>query len=317
MSVSVTWSGNYGVVQTNGMNFPIGSRPTLSFEFDSVYYEPDIGNKFKVVNNVNIPLTESEVSECSHFGTFFLDVADYPVQAVESETNLWRGTMMKSEAQSQGYTWVLGQAPDFPVARLVKDNEWEKIVAIIMDDGWYRLEPDGVCDKCVLFMNQKEWDAFPHPTSGTQKWNFQTEQWEDYRTVEHAKDNLDQFIRNSYITKRTAWVGNAPVQEMSSWPIQLSEALAWNTLHEQASTPFIDGMVEAFAGARTKEEVVSDILKHNDESMLKEHGKLHGEMYTYISRARATTTLEEIDALEKEIAEHLNVRPYTHSISGI
>lgn len=316
MSVSVTWSDNYGMVQTGNMNFPLGSRPTLDFEFDSVYYEPDLGNKFKVINNVRTPLTESEISECSHFGTFFLEVADYPVQAVEKETNLWRGTMLKSEAQERGYNWVLGQVPDYPVARLIAGDNWEKIVAIIMDDGWYKLEPDGVCDKCVLFMNQQEWNAFPHPTTGTQKWNFQLEKWEDYRTLEHAKNSLDQFLRNSYTTKRMKIVGNAPAQEMASWPIQLSEAQAW-TVDNTVSTPFIDGMVASLKGAKSKEDIVADILKHNEDSTLKKQGELHGEMYGYILRGRAASTLDEVDAIEKEAAEHLGTSPYTRPLSGI
>lgn len=315
MSVSVTWSGNYGVVQSNGINFPIGSRPTLDFEFDSVYYEPDLGNMFKVVNNKNTPLTESEISECSHFGTFFLDVADYPVQAYEPETKIWRGTMMKTEAQASGLSYVLDNAPDFPVARYT-ENGWEKIVAVILDDGWYKLDPDGVCDRCTLFMSQAEWDAFPHPTTGTQKWNFVSEKWEDYRTLEHAKKNLDQFLRSSYTSKRMDIVGNATAQEMASWPIQLAEAEAWS-VDKQAATPFIDGMVEALSGTKTKEEVVVDILKHNDEIVLKEQGKLHGEMYSYIIRGRAATTLDEVDALEREAAEHLKVQPHTRPLMGV
>ena len=315
MRPSVSWSGNYGVVQTNGVNFPLGSRPTLSFEFDSVYYEPDLGNQFKVVNNVNIPLTESEISECSHFGTFFLDVADYPVQAYEPETKIWRGTMMKTEAQNQGLEYVIGDVPDSPVARRTEDG-WDKIVAVILDDGWYRLQPDGVCERCVLFMNQQEWDAFPHPTTGTQKWNFVTETWEDYRTLDKAKENLDQFLRNSYISKRNEVIGNAPAQEMASWPIQLAEAEAY-VADNQAATPFIDGMVEVLGGAKTKEQVIADVLKHNDESVLKEQGKLHGEMYNYILRGRAATTLDEVDAIEREAAEHLKTQPYTRPLMGM
>ena len=325
MNSSVTWSGSYGAVETNGIVFPIGTKPNFSFEFDSVYYEPVVNNKFKVIGTERYELSDEEVSECQNFSATFLDTADYPVQTVEEDTMLYAGSMMRSEAVEKGLTYFVGPTPDFPVARYVQvegetgitgAGHWEKIVCVIKDDGWYVIEPDGICPKCVVFMNQSEWDAFPKPTKGTQIWDFASETWKDYRTVERARNNLIEYIRNTYNPKRQEVLGGfTPQAEMSSWPIQLEEAKAYKN-NKDASTPFIDATLVALNGAKTKDEFVNDILEYNSDTALTQLGTLHGEEYGWILKVRAASTLDEVDSIEAEFAKALGVQTFTRPVSG-
>ena len=76
--------------------------------------------------------------------------------------------------------------------------------ALFMEDGQYRLMPDSVCPKCVVFLTQAEWDAWPKPTKSTEVWDFATETWKDYRTLEQARTTADSYIRNAYGARRSA-----------------------------------------------------------------------------------------------------------------
>lgn len=315
--------GSVPVIPTT---FGTDQKPELSFAFDVLRYETATQLSFKMVGNSDpIPLTDEEIAACRAFCDSFAATADYSVQAYEPETGLYVGTMLKSEAVGTGLSWLLGAAPDHPVSKLV-DGQWVRIAALFMEDGHYRLLPDSTCPKCILFLTQDEWDAWPKPARSTEIWDFATETWKDYRTLERAQSTADDYIRNAYTSKRAEALGQVPSQEMATWPMQLAEARAWQA-DPTAPTPFIDAMLASQASTLTvgdespslaedKAALVANILKHDDPDYLAAVGAVHGEMRGWILRVWDAQTLDEVDALTAAVAEALSISPLIRPLSG-
>ena len=322
---TLTWSNGRGSVSSGDILFDTDERPDLPFEFDALYYEPPTGLSFKVRGDERVSLTEEEIAACRAFCDGFKDNADYAVQAYEAETGLYRGTMLKSEAEAQGLAWFVGDAPDHPVSKLA-DGRWERVAALFMEDGQYRLMPDSVCPKCVVFLTQAEWDAWPKPTKSTEVWDFATETWKDYRTLERAQATADDYIRNAYSARRAAVMGAVPYAEMATWPMQLAEARAYKA-DPTAATPFLDAMLSAQTSAleagddatlvQAKDALAADILAHDAPDYLAEVGAVHGEMRAWILRVWNAASLDEVDALTAAVAEALNISPLIRPLSGI
>ncbi len=321
----LTWSQGRGSVASGGILFDTDQKPVLPFDFDALYYEPPTGLSFKVMGEEQVPLSDEEIAACRAFCEGFADRADYAVQTYEVETGLYRGTMLKSEAEKQGVTWFIGDAPDNPVSKLV-DGQWQRIVALFTEDGHYRLLPDSVCPKCIVFLTQAEWDAWPKPQRSTEVWDFAMETWKDYRTLERAQATADDYIRNAYTGKRSEAMGAVPYAEMTTWPWQLAEARAY-AADPTANTPFLDGMLvtqtatlaagDDATSAQAKDALVTDILKHDDPDYLARVGAVHGEMRAWILRVWSATSLEEVDAITAALAEALNISPLIRPLTGI
>lgn len=325
------WDNGRGYVQGSVPVIPTlfttDEKPALNFDYAILRYETATGLCFKMMdgNPETIPLSKKEVAACRAFCDAFADTADYPVQTYEAETGLFRGTMLKSEAEKQKLAWLLGNAPDHPVSKLM-DGKWERVVALFMEDGHYRLLPDATCPKCIVFLSQAEWDAWPKPQRSTEVWDFATEKWRDYRTLEQAKTTADEYIRSAYTSKRAAAMGQVPAQEMATWPWQLAEAQAW-TADPATPTPFLDAMLgtqaatlsadeEAIVAAEDKAALVANILKHDDPEYLAAVGAVHGEMRGWILRVWNAETLAEVDALTAAVAEALSISPLIRPLSG-
>ena len=315
---TLTWSNGRGGVSSGDYLFDVDAKPDAGFAFDALYYETPTGLAFKVTDDVQVPLSQEEIAACRAFCDGFADTADYAVQTYEAETGLYRGAMLKSEAEKQGLTWFIGDAPDHPVSKLV-DGQWERVAALFMEDGRYRLLPDSVCSQCIVFLTQAEWDAWPQPAKSTEIWDFKTETWKDYRTLEGARKSADDYIRNAYTAKRTEVMGAVPYAEMATWPMQLAEARAC-AADPAVGTPFIDGMASALAGAglsTTREDMVAAILKYDSDEYRTAVGRVHGAMYGWLTRLRAAATLDEVDALTAAVAEALGIPPLIRPLGGI
>ena len=322
---TLTWSNGRGSVSSGDYLFDTDERPDLPFEFDALYYDPPTGLSFKVRGDERVSLTEEEIAACRAFCDGFKDNADYAVQAYEAETGLYRGTMLKSEAEAQGLAWFVGDAPDHPVSKLA-GGRWERVAALFMEDGQYRLMPDSICPKCVVFLTQAEWDAWPKPTKSTEVWDFATETWKDYRTLERAQATADDYIRNAYSARRAAVMGAVPYAEMATWPMQLAEARAYKA-DPTAATPFLDAMLSAQTSAleagddatlvQAKDALAADILAHDAPDYLAEVGAVHGEMRAWILRVWNAANLDEVDALTAAVAEALGVPPLARPLNGI
>lgn len=323
---TLTWSNGRGSVSSGDILFDTDERPDLPFEFDALYYEPPTGLSFKVRGDERVSLTEEEIAACRAFCDGFADTADYAVQTYEDETGLYRGVMLKSEAEAQGLAWFVGDAPDHPVSKLA-DGRWERVAALFMEDGQYRLMPDSVCPKCVVFLTQAEWDAWPKPTKSTEVWDFATETWKDYRTLEQARTTADSYIRNAYGARRSAVMGAVPYAEMATWPMQLAEARAYKA-DPTAATPFLDAMLNTQTAALSvdeaspvpvedKDALVNAVLAYDDPDYLSKAGAVHGEMRAWILRVWNAANLDEVDALTAAVAEALGVPPLVRPLNGI
>ncbi|WP_337430554.1 hypothetical protein [Bilophila sp.] len=317
MDYIITWSNGFGKVSSGDYLFDVESAPTLPFAFDAIYYETPTGLSFKMLGGEQSPLTEEEIAACRAYCDGYLETGDYPVQAYETDSGLYRGTMLKSKAGEKGFSHILGDMPDHPVSKRVGDA-WERVAAVIRSDGSYVLMPASVCDACVVFLTATEWEAHSKPSRSTERWDFATETWKDSRTVEQAKKSADAWIRGLYVAQRKELMGAAPYQELASWPWQIDEAKAWQSDNE-TETPFLDGVLEAMnADERTvtaKETLVQAVLKYTDAEWLKAVGKIHGEMYVQITKLRAAGTLEDIDALTDALAVAKQVSPITFALT--
>lgn len=321
---TLTWSNGRGSVSSGDYLFDVDEKPDAGFAFDALYYETPTGLAFKVTDEEQQPLSAEEIAACRAFCDGFADTADYAVQTYEDETGLYRGVMLKSEAEAQGLAWFVGDAPDHPVSKLV-DGQWRRIAALFMEDGQYRLMPDSICPKCVLFLTQAEWDAWPKPTKSTEVWDFATETWKDYRTLERAQKTADDYIRNAYSSKRAAVMGAVPYAEMATWPMQLAEARAYKA-DPTAATPFLDAMLNTQTAALSeaspvpvedKDALVKAVLAYDDPDYLSKVGAVHGEMRAWILRVWNAANLDEVDALTAAVAEALNTSPLIRPLSGI
>lgn len=317
MDYILTFSNGFGKVSSGEYLFDINSVPILPFAFDALYYETPTQLAFKVVNGVQIALTDEEIAACCAYCDGYLKNGDYPVQSYEAESGLYRGVMLKSEAEEKGYYHVLDDIPEHPVSKRV-GNSWERIAAIIRSDGSYVLMPASVCDACVIFMTAAEWEAHSKPVRNTERWDFATETWKDDRTLEQAKKSADAWIRGVYVEQRTELMGNGPYQELASWPWQIEEAKAWQTDYK-ASTPFLDGVLTALnadeSTATTKAALVASVLKYTSSEWLGAIGQVHGEMYVQLTKLRAAETLEEIDALTDALAAAKQASPVSFALT--
>ena len=316
MDYILTFSNGFGKVSSGEYLFDINSVPILPFAFDALYYETPTQLAFKVVNGVQIALTDEEIAACCAYCDGYLKNGDYPVQSYEAESGLYRGVMLKSEAEEKGYYHILDDIPEHPVSKRV-GNSWERIAAIIRSDGSYVLMPASVCDACVIFMTAAEWEAHSKPVRNTERWDFATETWKDDRTVEEAKKSADEWIRQAFVMKRQEIMGSAPYQELASWSWQLSEAQAWK-VDNGTSTPFLDAVLAALnaeAVTVSKTELVDSVLKYSSSEWMQAIGKVHGEMYVQIHKLREMNTLSEIDQLTDTVAGELNTDSPTFALN--
>jgi|GEM_PF-2676810 len=67
----LTWVDSFGSgnLIKNDLLYTIHDKPTLSFAFDDLYWEPLTKNVKKVVNGQDIPLTDAEIKECDDYVT--------------------------------------------------------------------------------------------------------------------------------------------------------------------------------------------------------------------------------------------------------
>lgn len=195
-------------VISRGIAFENNIPPQLSFSFDSLYYEPVLNHTIKIIDSITYQLTEEEKQECESFAYTFIDVADYSVYVYDSNF-LYTGTMLKSEAISKNSNYRIVEAPDSLASKwnTVK-KQWDRIVAVVLDDGTLHLNPEIICERCVLFFTEEEWTRDKNRPQviypdDVWKYNFVTETWyNDKDYVVYAYDDAFCFINE--VMKSTA-----------------------------------------------------------------------------------------------------------------
>lgn len=186
-------------VVTNGILMESDERPVLPFGFDALYYEPPTNLAFKVQAGEQRLLTPGEIAACEAFCAGFLDSADYPVHAMDA-SQVYAGTMLKTEAHSRNLDYRIAESPDHPASQWTGEK-WERLVAVILDDGTLHTMPDAVCDRCTLVFTESEWSEFPQTPERKNgenwHWSFIKECWEDRSDPwVFAYDDVGAFVGN-------------------------------------------------------------------------------------------------------------------------
>ena len=301
----ITYVNNTAIIIYNELRFDTNIKPELSFQFDTLYYEPPTNHFVKGINNEFFELTEEEKSECNTYCKTYVENADYPVYAYDDKF-IFVGRILKSEAISKNYGYTILEEPGHVVSKYVTDH-WEPVVAIIMDDGSLRLNPGGRCERCVLFFTEEEWNEFPKQPTSDYIYDITNQEWIDPRKIADVLHETQLEIRNYFEAVRwKEWGKYIPQYEQLTWRDQIEEAQNYleyiNTENITVETPYIDTFLTERTDENkpTKEELCNDILDNNKKYKIA-MATVNAKQWNYLKRAEACTTNTELDAIRDEI----------------
>ena len=112
----ITYVNNTAIIIYNELRFDTNIKPELSFQFDTLYYEPPTNHFVKGINNEFFELTEEEKSECNTYCKTYVENADYPVYAYDDKF-IFVGRILKSEAISKNYGYTILEEPGHVVSK--------------------------------------------------------------------------------------------------------------------------------------------------------------------------------------------------------
>lgn len=307
MEYILSWNGVNGRVLSNGFLFDVEQKPKLSFEYDSLYYETELGNSFYYAfGQVGLvhQLTEEQISEIKTYCDKFKDVMDYGVQAYRDDY-VYIGNMLKSEAEKLGYQYVISNSiVQYPFCKLDPEtNTWKPIFCAFDEDGRPYFNPSHESSKFINLLTESEYAKLPNRESPVQWFNFSSNTWVDKRKLDRVKLDGKMEVRG-YFEHHNIRTGNGriPAYEMSTWPIQYEEATKY-LKDNSYNTPFIDSVLEELSSdfKIDKNDFCNKIINHYNGSILKSQGKLHGLMLKYIYRIEKATKNEEVDNIVTEV----------------
>lgn len=298
----LTWVNSTATIICNELRFDTNIKPDLSFQFDTLYYEPPTDRFVKGIGNDFFELSEEEKSECSTYCKTYIETADYPVYAYDDKF-IFVGRILKSEAISKNYGYSILEEPGNVISKYVTDH-WEPVVAIIMDDGSVVLNPEGRCKRCELFFTEKEWNILPKQPTPVYIYDAINNEWVDPRKITKVLHETQLEIRNYFeIIRWKEWGKYIPQYEQLTWKHQIEEAE--NYLADPTSeTPYID----TFLSERTdtakpnKEDLCRDILNNNKKYKIA-MAKVNAKQWNYLKRAENCTTNKDLDEIRSEISE--------------
>lgn len=290
----LTWDNGMGRVLSNGLRFMTDDKFQLSFEFDALYYEPEVGNAFAVLNGQRRQLSEGEILECRDFCEFYSEEHEYPVQAYDPATGLFLGQMLKSIAEASGFEYRVNEIPEFAASRWTGET-WKRCALIVLENGTPIYDPPAVPAHAVFGLTEEEAKDIPPRPNMYHTWNFSAarsggEVWVDARSLEKAKQDALASIRADFEFLRFAvssYRVYIPSYETETWAWQIAEASAW-LADNSAETPYID----AFLAARTDEgkpgkaELCADIMGHHAQLKQALAG-VNGVQWGYLARVKA------------------------------
>lgn len=297
----LTWNGSGGGVLSENIVFKISTPPVLPFPFDTLYYETPTGNAFKLMGGVRHELTAEEIAACKAYCGEYATTAAYPVQAYDPDDGVFLGEMPRPDATTRGLAYRIVEIPDHPASKWVGEK-WERIVAVIMEDGSLRQMPGSICAQCALPMTQAEWGAFPKPPKSTYRWDFVEEAWTDPRKLDDLKYEVNLAIRTAFEKERWwAWGKYIPQFEQDTWVYQIEEATAYKA-NPEAETPYIDAFLAARtdAGKPSKADLCADIIANNHAYKMAV-ARVNGEQWNWLTRVKTATANAELDAILEEL----------------
>lgn len=318
MEYKCVWDGYIGQIVSDHTKFTTNEKFDLDIEFDALYFEPDVGNAFKILKNKQIALTQEEAEIIIGYADKFITDKNYPVWAYD-DNDLYMGEMNKFDAIGKKCPYTLIGAPDHPASKLIHadkdkgiEEHWERIKLVIRSDGSTAMFPDALCNACVLGITADEYETFPKQPSMNYKWSFTKEAWIDPRSLDEAKNSSKLHIRTVMDSKLwKALGGYTPQYNMATWSWQVEEATAYlNTIdkdpYAEVTSPFID----AFLAARTdtplptKKELCIDILKNNTKQKTIS-AKVMAIVWSYTKAVDACTKNVDVDTIEKKFDNEL------------
>lgn len=207
----LTWAETQasGLVMRDAERELIKVKPTLSFAFDSIYFEPT--NKFKVIGLQNVLLSKEEVAECNlYIANAVINMMTHAVDASGAYLGFVEATPDSIEVKfpppnSDHYRY------DF------ESGSWVYIIAVDLDGKYIGNVPVGGYDLEVPTA----------PSADYERWDESTKTWYDARTLDEHK--LSKVMEAKYITEGMfdKLVSIYPVAERDTWADQEREAKAY------------------------------------------------------------------------------------------
>ncbi|VFQ43844.1 hypothetical protein [Desulfoluna butyratoxydans] len=284
-------SEGFVVDNAKGIGCDIKTKPSLDFPFDGLYYEPEIGNAFKVVKGgAFIPLTSEEINAINLFISGYA-FPDEPVHVVDLD-GVYRG-LVDTAKMEEGDKAVHTAPPS--EGHIWRDGAWQKVEIAVREDGTWEDHPTAT-DIYAIYFTKGE--CSPLPSEGF-KWNFKAEAFYDARDLEKTRYEKSTDIRNVYEAKNwQTWGKFIPQYEMETWRMQESEALAFEA-DAKASTPFLDALIanRADLNVSDKAALVEEVLS-NATSFKKILAKTMAEEFNLLTKVKNATSLAELDLIE-------------------
>mgnify|MGYP006988872604 CR=1 FL=1 len=285
---------------TKGNKFFLQNEaPELSFDFNQIIYDPD-NQQFQYTTNDNqtlLNLNELQIAEIEDYLEYYMDEHDYIVHAYSEPYNLFEGSMAKSTAEAQGFSYRINEIPTDLCPKWVEEHQrWENCVLIIYDDGAPLYHPEGICSRCVKGFTYEEFQNIPEQPSPYHLWDLANDVWYDGRTLERAKLDAAVSIRADFEIYRHEmspykyFIGD---YENITWQYQLDEAKHW--LEDNSwSTPYIDTFLlnRTDNDIPTKEEFCNDVIENNNEFIIA-IAKINAEQWQFLSQLKHCITNEE------------------------
>jgi len=321
----LTWVGNKGSITTHGIKFDIeDEKPVFSFEYTALYYEPILNNAFYVgkvtytdENNEEKfrigkkYMSEEEVQEVESYCESFLEQADYQVWAYEEDTKFYIGTMMKKEADAKNYKYTTKTGPQFQASKFDEKTEtWLKLKATILESGHLNLDPNSICNQCMIGLTEEEYNNFPKRPSDTYTWSFKEEKWVDNRDLDKTKYNASLSVRSQIEAVRWRSSGKYTTQfEQATWMIQLQEARDYLANPDTAITPYIDTFLDMRVDEYIpdKKTFCEDIIENNIK-FIKTMAEVSAIQWSFTKKIQYATTTQEVDQIEKEAMKWSNLK---------
>lgn len=301
----LTWDGVNGHIISNGYRLITDEKFILAFNYDKLYYEPDVGNAFVINTDGTFRLlTVEEIDDIQDFCKYYWEDHDFIVQAY-SDSGLFEGAIPKSTAEYNGYNYRVNEIPDHPASKWT-GTSWERVVLTVLDNGDVNEWPESICAQCVIGFTQQERDLIGLRPSMYHKWDIVNSRWADLRSLDRAKLDAASSLRVDFELLRHASSTEryfVPSYETETWTWQLLEARSW-LLDNSAETPYIDAFLQARTDNNipTKQALCEDIIKNN-KMFLAVMAEIAGLQWSFLSRVKAATSNEECVAIQQEAHE--------------
>jgi hypothetical protein len=190
VSLILAWDGQSGIVQNEVRRNTLDVKPFVSnLEFDTIYFEPIYGNKFKTLNGASTTLTEQEIDTITEF------IGTYVFKSLAVGSNgLFLGQRDENDPEV-AYTVAVAPPNNDNWYWNASQSTWQYVYGIDVDGNFLGNVPVTDC-------------AFVAPTAPPFTYSkFIGGEWVDGRStaqlIKELSDDIDKIagdVRATYIT---------------------------------------------------------------------------------------------------------------------